>query len=111
HGGEHPMATSGLELRSKITRSGRLELWLEEVTTPALKADEVLIRVEATPINPSDLGMLLGPADVTTLQAGGTPERPTATAWVPPSRLPSVAARLDESMLVGNEGAGIVIDA
>jgi NADPH:quinone reductase len=105
------MATSGLELRSKITRAGRLELWLEEVTTPALQADEVLIRVEATPINPSDRGMLLGPADVTTLEAGGTPERPTATAAVQLSRLASVAARLDEPMLVGNEGAGIVIDA
>src|SRR6185437_248810 len=102
-----PMATSGLELRSKITRAGRLELWLEEVTTPALQADEVLIRVEATPINPSDLGMLLGPADVATLEAGGTPERPSASAAVPLNRLPSVAGRLDEPMLVGNEGAGI----
>ena len=105
------MATSGLELRSKITRAGRLELWLEEVTPPALQADEVLLRIEATPINPSDLAMLLGPADVTTLEASGTPERPSASAVVPLNRLPSVAGRLDEPMLVGNEGAGIVIDA
>ena len=104
-------ATSGLELRSRITSEGVLELWLEEVTTPAPAADEVVVRVEATPINPSDLAMLLGPADVATLQSGGTPERPVTTASVPQSRLGFVAARLDQPMLVGNEGAGIVIDA
>ena len=106
------MATqSGLELRSMITRDGRLELWLEEMTTPEPGADEVVLRVEATPINPSDLAMLLGPADVTTFRAGGTPARPTATASVPQSRLASVAARLDKPMLVGNEGAGVVVEA
>ena len=104
-------ATSGLELRSRITSGGILELWLEEVTIPAPAADEVVLRVEATPINPSDLAMLLGPADVTTLRAGGTPDRPLTTASVPQSRLAYVAARLDQPMLVGNEGAGIVIDA
>jgi NADPH2:quinone reductase len=106
------MATvSGLELRSMITRDGRLELWLEEVSMPEPAADEVLLRVEATPINPSDLGTLLGPADVSTLRAGGTAARPTATASVPQSRLASVAGRLDQPMLVGNEGAGVVIEA
>ena len=104
-------AKSGLELRSKITHDGTLELWLEEVTTPAPAADEVLLRVEATPINPSDLAMLLGPVDMATLRSGGTPDRPVTTATVPQSRLPAVAARLDQPLLVGNEGAGIVIDA
>src|SRR4051812_27738213 len=103
--------TSGLELRSKITRDGTLELWLEEVTTPAPSGDEVVLRVEATPINPSDLAMLLGPVDMATLRSGGTPERPLTTGSVPVSRLASVAARVDQPMLVGNEGAGIVIDA
>lgn len=104
-------AIPGLELRSMITSDGRLELWLEEVTTPEPAADEVVVRVEATPINPSDQAMLLGPADVKTFRAGGTPERPTATASVPQSRLAYVSARHDKPMLVGNEGAGIVIDA
>ena len=103
--------TSGLELRSKISHDGTLELWLEEVTTPAPAPDEVVLRVEATPINPSDLATLLGPIDVATLRAGGTPERPVTTASVPQSRLAFIAARLDQPMLVGNEGAGIVIDA
>ncbi len=102
---------SGLELRSRITSGGKLELSLEEVVVPEPAADEVVVRVEASPINPSDLGMLLGPADASTFIAGGTTERPTATAVVPQPRLALVAGRLDQSMLVGNEGAGLVIAA
>jgi NADPH2:quinone reductase len=102
---------SGLELRSKITSAGALELWLEDVVIPEPAANEVVIRVEASPINPSDLGLLLGPADRSTLRFGGTTDRPTATASIPPSRMAGVAARLDESMLVGNEGAGVVVKA
>jgi NADPH:quinone reductase len=102
---------SGLELRSKITAGGKLELSLEEVLVPEPAADEVVVRVEAAPINPSDLGMLLGPADAATFTAGGTTERPTATAAVPQARLASVAGRLDQAMLVGNEGAGVVVAA
>jgi NADPH:quinone reductase-like Zn-dependent oxidoreductase len=102
---------TGLELRSTITTDGKLELSLEEVTPPELAAGEVLIRVDAAPINPSDLGLLLGPADLSTVQSGGTAERPTVTASVPAARLGMVAARLDQSMPVGNEGAGVVIAA
>ena len=102
---------SGLELRSKVTSGGKLELSLEEAVVPEPAADEVVVRVEAAPINPSDLGMLLGPADASTFSAGGTAERPTATAVVPQSRLAAVAGRLDQGMLVGNEGAGVVIAA
>ena len=102
---------SGLELRTRISSGGVLELWLEEVQVPRPAAGEVLVRVEAAPINPSDLGLLLGPADLATLRAGGTPDRPTASAEVPKARLGSVAGRLDEAMPAGNEGAGLVIDA
>jgi NADPH:quinone reductase len=102
---------SGLELRSKITSGGKLELSLEEAVVGEPAADEVVVRVEASPINPSDLGMLLGPADASTFTAGGTAERPSASAVVPQPRLASVAARLDQAMLVGNEGAGVVVEA
>ncbi len=104
-------AVVGLELRSKITSGGALELSLAEVTAPALAADEVLLRVEASPINPSDLGLLLGPADLSTLRARGSAERPTVTASVPAARLATVAGRLNQSLPVGNEGAGVVIAA
>ncbi|MGD1065291.1 MAG: zinc-binding dehydrogenase [Vulcanimicrobiaceae bacterium] len=102
---------TGLELRSTITSSGELTLNLEEVPVPEPGPDQVVLRVEAAPINPSDLGLLFGPADPSTFRAGGTPQRPTITASVPRERLPLVAGRLDQSMPVGNEGAGIVVKA
>lgn len=105
------MKLSGLELRSKITSNGELELSLEEVTPPELAADEVLLRVQASPINPSDLGLLLGPADLSTIRAGGTPERPTIAAAVPNARMAAMAGRVDQAMPVGNEGAGLVVKA
>ncbi len=102
---------SGLELRSKITAAGELQLWLETVVQPEPAADEVLIRVEAAPINPSDLGLMLGPADLSTIRAGGTFDRPTITALIPTMRRAALAGRFDEPMRVGSEGAGTVIRA
>ncbi len=74
-------------------------------------ADEVLIRVEATPVNPSDQGLLFGAADLSTLSAGGTADRPVIRAKVPQRAMRSMAGRMDRSMAVGNEGAGVVVAA
>jgi NADPH:quinone reductase len=104
-------AFTSLELRTKITSDARLELWLEEVAVPKPIADEVVVRVDAAPINPSDIILLLGPADLSTLEVRGAPERPVLTASVPDSVLPALAARLDAALPVGNEGAGVVVDA
>ena len=101
----------GLQLRSLVKSSGELELSLVELDVPEPGPDEVVIRVEASPINPSDLGLLVGPADLGTARAGGTAERPVVTATVPERFLRAVAARLDQSMPVGNEGAGVVVKA
>src|ERR1700742_4596681 len=100
---------SGLQLRSLIKKSGELELSLAEVPTPEPSADEVVVRVEATPINPSDLGLLVGAADMTTAKASGTKDAPVITAKVPEAAMAGLGARLDDSMPVGNEGAGVVI--
>ena len=100
---------SGLQLRSLIKKSGELEISLAEVPTPEPSADEVVVRIEATPINPSDLGLLVGAADMSTAKAGGTKELPVITATVPERAMRAMAGRLDESMAVGNEGAGVVI--
>ena len=102
---------SGLELCSRITSAGTLELWLNEAVTPAPAPDEVLIRVEASPINPSDLSLLLGPADLSTMRSAGSAERPTLTAQIPETHMAALAGRLDEAMRVGTEGAGIVVKA
>ena len=103
--------TSGLELRSLVTAAGRLEVSVVDVPVPTPGPDEVLVRIEAAPINPSDLGLLLGPADIATVRAESGAGRPRLVADVPTKRLSAIAARLDESMPVGNEGAGTVIDA
>jgi NADPH:quinone reductase len=102
---------TALQLRSLVKRSGELELSLVEEAVPAPKPDEVVVRVEAAPMNPSDLGLLLGAADMATAKAAGTPSRPVVTASVPEAAMKSMAARLDASMPVGNEGAGVVVAA
>ena len=102
---------SGLQLRSLITKGGELQLSLAKVDLPEPGPDQVLVKVEATPINPSDLGLLLGPADLTTAKSSGSGDGVTVTAKVPAATLPFLTTRLDESMPVGNEGAGTVIKA
>lgn len=100
-----------LQLRSLVKRSGELELSLAEEPLALPAADEVIVRVDAAPMNPSDLGLLFGAADLRTAKAGGTPSRPVVTADIAPAAMASMAGRLDASMTVGNEGAGVVVRA
>src|ERR1700759_963256 len=102
---------SALELRSLVTSQGTLELSLHDVPVPTPAANEVLVRGEASPINPSDLGLLTASADMTTATVAGTPERPVVTASLSDAALGAFAARLDKSLPVGNEGAGTVVAA
>ncbi|WP_029659521.1 MULTISPECIES: zinc-binding dehydrogenase [unclassified Afipia] len=105
------MGFEGLQLRSLIKKSGELELSLAKVKIPEPAADEVIVRVEGSPINPSDLGLLLGTADMTTAKSSGTGDSVVVTASVPEPLMKAMAGRLDESMPVGNEGAGVVVAA
>lgn len=102
---------TGLELRSLIKKSGELELSLAKVTIPEPGPDQVVVKVEASPINPSDLGLLTGPADLSTAKSTGSGADTVVTAKVPAPALPFLAARLDRSLPVGNEGAGTVVKA
>jgi NADPH2:quinone reductase len=104
-------AHTTLQLRSLVRENGELELSLVDVEVPSPANDEVTIRVEATPLNPSDLGLLLAGADPATLTAAGTPDRPLVKGRVPDAVLKTLATRLGRSLPVGNEGAGVVIDA
>lgn len=100
---------NALELRSLVTSQGTLELSLRDVPVPTPAANEVLVRVEASPINPSDLGLLLAGADMTTATVAGTQERPTVTASLGAGALGGLSARVDKPLPVGTEGAGIVM--
>jgi NADPH:quinone reductase-like Zn-dependent oxidoreductase len=100
---------TGLQLRSLIKKSGELELSLASVPIAEPSADEVVVRIEASPINPSDLGLLVGAADMTSAKASGTKDAPVITAKVPEAAMRAMAGRLDESIPAGNEGAGVVV--
>src|SRR6185312_8651033 len=100
----------GLQLRS-LVKDGELQLSLARVPIPAPADDEILVRIEATPINPSDLGLLLGPADLATAKVSGAGEDSVVTARIPPQLRRATAPREGQSLPVGNEGAGVVIEA
>lgn len=102
---------TGLELRSTVTRDGELKLGLVPVRVDAPGDGEVVVRVEAAPINPSDLFLLLGPADLARATAGRDAHGPTLTAPIAADRMGAMKTRLDQSMAVGNEGAGVVVAA
>ena len=100
-----------LEIRSEIRDDGMLQLSLAETEIPAPADDEVVVRIEASPINPSDMGLFFGPADMRTAKDEGTPDRPVLVAEVPEKLMRGVAARVGQSLPVGNEGGGVVVEA
>jgi NADPH2:quinone reductase len=102
---------TGLQLQSLVTPEGELKISLVAVPTPSPAADEVVVRIEATPINPSDIGLLFGAADIRTVQLSGTAAQPAVTMQIPPAAMQSMAGRLGQAMPVGNEGAGVVVAA
>ena len=106
-----PIPATALQLRSLVQADGTLQVSLEPTPVPTPGTDEVLIQMQATPINPSDIGLLFGPADLSTVQVTGTAERPVVHARIPERAMPGMAARIGQSMPVGNEGAGLVVAA
>lgn len=102
---------TGLQLRSLVKPNGDLELSLQSVAMASPAPNEVLVRIEAAPINPSDIGLLFGAADMSTARLSGTPDHPVVTARIPDAAMKSMAGRLDASVPVGNEGAGVVVAA
>jgi len=106
-----PLPATALQLTSTVRSDGKLEISLASVPVPEPGPDQVLIRVEAAPINPSDMGLLFGPADMRTATVLGTADRPVVRADIPRRLMMMVAARVDQALPVGNEGAGIVVKA
>ncbi len=101
----------GLQIRTLIKPEGELELSLAEVEIPTPGPTDIIIKVEATPINPSDLGLLVGAGDISTAVQSGTADRPVITAKVPEAGMRAMKARIGQSLPVGNEGAGTVVAA
>ncbi|WP_372883014.1 zinc-binding dehydrogenase [Psychromonas sp.] len=105
------MTESNIQLTSTISEDNKLTLALQEIEMPQPAADEVVIRIEAAPLNPSDLGVLFSAADMSTATQSGTEQNPVITADVPAQFMPSLKTRVGKATPVGNEGAGTVVAA
>lgn len=99
------------QIQSLVTDGGKLELSIVNVDVPEPGPDEVVVRIEAAPINPSDLALLTGPADLSTAVVGGTEDAPVITADIPEKAMGMVAGRIGIPTAVGNEAAGVVVAA
>jgi len=99
--------SKGKRLTSTVTSESTVQLSIEEFEIPTPEADEVLVAVEASPINPSDLGLLLAGAGESTASRTES----GLVLSLPDGAVEALAGRLDQVMPVGNEGAGIVVDA
>ena len=100
------------EIRSTVTSEGNIELSITQAELPIPSADEVLIKVEAAPINPSDLGLLLSfAADLSSISTSGSEDETVTSMKIHPALMGSMKPRLDQSMQAGNEGAGVIVDA
>jgi NADPH:quinone reductase len=105
------LPATNLTMVTLVTEAGQLELSLERRPMPEPKSHEVLVRVQATPINPSDLGLMVGGADITTARASVRDDLPVVTADVPSPGMRAMANRVGEPMTIGNEGCGVVVKA
>ena len=100
------------EIRSEITSEGKLNLSIVTSDVPTPSDDEVLIKVEASPINPSDLGLLISfAADIDSISSQGSGDDTVTTMGIHPGLMQSMKPRIDKSMKVGNEGGGVIVDA
>ena len=100
------------EIRSEITSEGKLNLSIVTSDVPTPGDDDVLIKVEASPINPSDLGLLISfAADLDSISSQGSGDDTVTTMGIHPGLMQSMKPRIDKSMKVGNEGGGVVVDA
>jgi NADPH:quinone reductase-like Zn-dependent oxidoreductase len=105
------MGSTQRQIHSLVREDGRLQITLQEVPVPEPGPGEVLVRIEAAPINPSDLGLLFGAADMSTARFSGSPESPMIEADVPEAGMRLMGGRVGQSLAVGNEGAGTVVAA
>jgi NADPH2:quinone reductase len=105
------LPATNMTMLTLATEGGQLEVSLAALPMPEPKDHEVLVRVQATPINPSDLGLLFGAADMSTARASTRDGLPLVTADIPAAGMRAMAGRLGEAMPIGNEGCGVVVKA
>ncbi|MEH6712041.1 MAG: zinc-binding dehydrogenase [Paraglaciecola polaris] len=97
------------QLFTHISSDGELQINLREIDVPKPKAHEIVVKMEASPINPSDMWPMFGPADLS--KATLSDDKSTLSAPVHKGMLPRIKSRLDQTLPIGNEGAGVVVAA
>ena len=105
------MTDKNIQLVSTISDDNKLTLSLQNIEMPQPSADEVVVRIEAAPLNPSDFGVMFSAADMSTAVQSGTEQNPIVTADVPAKFMPALKTRVNKDTPVGNEGAGTVVAA
>ena len=105
------LPATNLTMLTLVTPEGQLEISLTRAPMPVPKDHEVLVKVLAAPINPSDLGLLVGAGDMTAATASTRDGLPVITAPVPDAGMRAMAGRVGEAMTIGNEGCGTVVAA
>ena len=96
---------------TEVKPEGVLELYLADLPMPTPKDHEVVVKVQATPINPSDLGLMVGAADVTSARAIDRDGLPGIAMNVPEAGMRFMAGRIGQALPIGNEGCGVVVAA
>lgn len=102
---------TNLRLLTLVTPEGQLELFFDRAAMPQPKPHEVLVKVLATPINPSDLGLLVGAADMSTARSETRNGLPAVVADVPATAMRAMQGRIGDALPIGNEGCGLVVQA
>ena len=92
-------------VRSTVRADGHIEVSLEAVPMPQPRDGQVLVRVEAAPLNPSDIAVLLAGATVADARRDGD----ALVAPVPDGARGMLTARVGQPAVVGNEGSGVVV--
>ncbi|MBL0916402.1 MAG: zinc-binding dehydrogenase [Sphingopyxis sp.] len=105
------LPTTNTVMLTLVKPEGQLEVYFERRPMPEPKPHEVLVKVLTTPINPSDLGLLFGGADMSTARAGERDGLPMITADVPPAGMRAMGGRIGDALAIGNEGCGVVVKA
>jgi NADPH2:quinone reductase len=102
---------SYLKMMTLVKPEGELEVYLDRQSLPEPKPHEVLVKVLATPINPSDLALIVGGADMSTAKAGERGGLPSFTASIPEAGMRAMQGRIGDALPIGNEGCGLVVKA
>lgn len=102
---------NNLQVQSLLDKEGNLRVSMAYTSIPTPGEYEVVVRIEAAPINPSDLGVLLGPAEISTATTTMVNESPVLCVKSKPELLARYKERFDLPLVVGNEGCGVVVNA